>query len=115
MTRPLATSAIRVFVKSMHMLAAGWLLSIGWLWLAQLQQHVRREGVAPSDYGLPTVAGGVAPAALVALAAIVLERWTGQAPTRDLRRREWQHAFWWSIAPNILLLISVYVMIQEGR
>ena len=41
------TSAVRVFGKSMHTLAAGWILSVAWLWIAEIQQHLLREGVAP--------------------------------------------------------------------
>ena len=110
-----STSGVRVFGKSMHVLAAGWMVSIVWLWMAELQQIVHRDGVAPSGYAVETLAAGILPAAIVALGGVAVERWAGSAPSRALRRREWRHAFWWSIVPNLLLLVAVHVMIQEAR
>ena len=46
---------------------------------------------------------------------VIINRWTGPAPDGALQRREWWHAFWWSAVPNLLLLITVWVMIQEAR
>ena len=36
---PSKPSAVRVLGKSMYVLAVGWFISIGWLWVATLQQH----------------------------------------------------------------------------
>lgn len=112
---PNAPSGVRVLGKSMHVLAAGWLISIGWLWLATLQQHISRQGSAPDRYAIETLAGGVFPAAIMWLVGIVIERWTGRAPHKWLQRREWVQAFWWSLVPNALLLFTVWVMLQEAR
>ena len=39
----------------------------------------------------------------------------GPAPYRALERREWWHAFWWTLMPNLLLAVTVWVMLQEGQ
>src|SRR5690242_4030281 len=64
---PHAPSAIRVLAKSLHLLAAGWIGSIAWLWLATLQQHLMRHGIAPDNYAMPTVVSGMIPAVAMAL------------------------------------------------
>jgi hypothetical protein len=110
-----APSAVRVLAKSMHVFAAGWILAVGWLWTATVQQHFLRHGVAPDSYGLGIVAGALIPAAVLALIGYAIDRWAGRAPTRHVHRREWHHAFWWTLMPNALLLVTIWVMIQEGR
>ncbi len=114
MLRP-STSAVRVFGKSMHMFAAGWILSIAWFWVAQLQQHMLRHGVWPPNYAMTTVAEGLLTSAIIALVGIAVDAWAGRAPSTELARREWLHAFWWAFAPNALLLFTVWVMIREGQ
>jgi hypothetical protein len=37
------------------------------------------------------------------------------APGVAAPTREWHHAFWWTLVPNILLLGTVYLMILEGQ
>jgi hypothetical protein len=111
----LRTSGVRVFGKSMHTLSAGWMVSVGWLWTEEIRQHVLRIGATPADYGAATAISGAVPAALMALAGMAVSRWTGPAPSPRLERREWWHAFWWSLAPNLQLLVTVWVMIQEAR
>jgi len=108
-------SSVRVFGKSMHMFAAGWIVSIGWFWFAQMQQHMLRHGAWPPNYGMSTVAEGLLPSAVIALFGIGVDVLAGRAPTTSLNRREWLHAFWWALAPNALLLLTVWIMIQEGR
>src|SRR5262245_13177318 len=110
-----APSGVRIFGKSMHMFAVGWLLSISWFWIAQVQQHVLRHGVWPPNYGMTTVAEAVLPSAAIVLLGLVIDVWAGRAPTPSITRREWLHAFWWAFAPNALLLFTVWVMIQEGQ
>jgi hypothetical protein len=108
-------SAVRVFGKSMHTFAAGWIVSVVWLWVAEIQQHILRQGVAPPAYGLNTLFSGLIPAVLIALVGRMINRWAGPAPTDAAQRREWWHAFWWSVVPTGLLLGTVWVMIQEAR
>jgi len=55
---PNAPSAVRVFGKSMYLLAAGWIASVGWMWLFTVRQHVVRRGVAPADVGVEAVGRG---------------------------------------------------------
>ena len=112
LTRP---SAVRVLGKSMYVLAIGWLASIGWLWVATLQQNLLRRGAFPPLYALDTLAGGVMPALLMAAIGWLFAKLTGRAPSNRLERREWGHAFWWSLVPNALLLFTVWVMLQEGQ
>jgi hypothetical protein len=112
---PNAPSAVRVLGKSMYMLAAGWVASVAWLWIAGIQQHLLRHGTAPEGYSLSTALNGLIPAALIAVAGIAIDRWAGHAPNKWLQRREWIHGFWWAFVPNALLLFTVWVMIQEAR
>ena len=112
---PHAPSAVRVLVKSMYVLAAGWLVSIAWLWIATVQQHILRHGVAPDYYALGTLTGGLVPALVLASLGVTMERWTGRAPNKWLQRREWVHAVWWCLVPNALLLFTVWVMLQDAR
>jgi len=108
-------SAVRVFGKSMHMLASGWAVSVVWLWIAQVQQHILRQGFAPDYYAARTLIEGLIPAVLIAIVGVAINRWTGRAPNKFLQREEWWHAFVWCIVPNALLLFTVYVMIDEAR
>ena len=112
---PTAPSSVRVLGKSMHMLAAGWAAAIGWLWFETLQQHALRHSAPPPDYALATLTGGVMPALVMAIVGWAIARYAGRAPYAKLERREWWHAFWWSVFPNVLLFATVWVMLQEAR
>lgn len=109
------TSHIRVLGKSMYVLSAGWIGSVAWLWIAEVQQHMRRHGEAPPSYGMATLSGAVIPAVAMFVSGLVISRWAGSAPERSLERREWWHAFWWCVVPNLQLIGTAWVMIQEGR
>jgi hypothetical protein len=115
MIDPHSPSAVRVLAKSMHAFAVGWIVSVGWLWIATVQQHLLRRGVAPDAYALNVVLGALIPAALLACVGYAIDRWAGRAPSRRVHRREWHHAFWWTLMPNALLLVTIWVMIQEGQ
>jgi hypothetical protein len=99
----------------MHTLAAGWMIAVTWLWIAEAQQQLSRHGVPPPYYGARTLMSGILPASLLAVTGILFGHWAGLAPTKRVGRREWWHAFWWSFVPNVLLLGTVWVMIQEAR
>ena len=99
----------------MHFLAAGWFLSIGWLWVAGIQQHIRRRGGWPPDYGAPILIEGLISTVVMEILAILFVRWAGGAPDRALERREWIHAFWWSVFPNFMLFVTVYVLLEALR
>ena len=105
------TSHLRIFAKSLHVLAAGWVLAVAWLWLAGLRQHVRRHDVLPEDLGMATLITGTVSAVLLEVLAILFVRWTGSATTPTVQRREWHHAFWWAAFPNLMLLYTVYILI----
>lgn len=104
-------SHLRIFGKSMHLLAAGWMLAVVWLWMAGLRQHVRRHDELPADYGVNTIITGAISAVVLELLALLFVRWTGSAATQAVQRREWHHAFWWAAFPNVLLLYTVYILI----
>ena len=99
----------------MHTLSAGWLVSVAWLWIAEVQQHLLRMGIAPPYYGAATIVSGLVPAVLLAWSGVAIGRWAGPPAVSGFDRREWWHAFWWSLVPNLLLLVTVWVMIQEAR
>lgn len=105
------TSAVRVFSKSLHWLAAGWLMSVLWIWAAGVRQHVLRQGVVPDDYAMPLLLTGILSAAALEFLAVIMVGWTGKAPHRRLQRQEWLYAFWWSIGPNAMLLGTAYLMV----
>lgn len=99
----------------MFVFAAGWVASVGWLWVAGFQQHVLRRGVAPPDYGMRIIVLAIVPAVLLGLGGVGMARWTGSAPERTLERREWWAAFWWALVPNWLLFTTIWVMINDAR
>jgi hypothetical protein len=99
----------------MHTFAIGWIASVAWLWIAEIQQHVLREGVAPPSYALSTLILGLIPAATMAMVGKAINRWAGPAPDLKMERREWWHAIWWSVVPTALMLATVWIMIQEAR
>lgn len=107
-------SSVRVFAKSLHVLAAGWIVAVGWLWLAGVRQSLARHGAWPDEDALSILAAGGLPA--LALAATA--RWLGRAyrPAANARedRREWHHAFWWSVVPIVMLLLAAWLMIQAA-
>jgi hypothetical protein len=112
---PPAPSRLRVLAKSFYWFGAGWAVAVGWLWIAEVQQHIQRRGTPPPAYGMNTAISGVAPALLIALVGFYVAKWTGCAPDNALERQEWSQAFWWSFVPNALLLATVWIMIQEAR
>jgi hypothetical protein len=113
MTRP-RPSAIRVLHKSLHLLSAGWFASVWWLWLAQIEQSLRRVGAVPDDYAAATLIVGTIPVILVEICAVLLGKWMVTAPGVAAPAREWHHAFWWTLVPNLMLLGTAYLMILEG-
>ena len=108
-------SSIRVLAKSTHLLAAGWLASVVWLWTAQIQQHISRFGVAPDGYAYDTLIEGLFPAMLVELLAIGMDSLIARVGGQGEPRREWWHAFWWTVVPIVLLFGTVYLMIRESQ
>lgn len=104
-------SQVRIFAKSLHVLAAGWTVAVAWLWMAGLRQHVRRHDVLPPDYGMAVLITGTVGAIAIELLALLFVRWAGSATNGIIQRREWVHAFWWAAFPNLLLLYTVYILI----
>jgi hypothetical protein len=104
-------SAVRVFAKSLYVLAAGWLLSVTWLWVAEVRQHIYRFGTRPDGLAWTTIVLGAIPAILIAVLASWFARITPGAATLAEERREWNQAFWWSLFPTLLMLATAYVMI----
>jgi hypothetical protein len=104
-----------VLAKSLHLMAVGWMASVIWLWDAQIAQNVRRFAVAPDGYGVRTLAEGAVPAILIEAMAIGMAVLIARVPGTGDARREWWHAFWWTVVPNVLVIGTAYLMILEGR
>jgi hypothetical protein len=107
-------SSLRVFAKSLHLLALGWLTGVVWLWIAQIQLSVQRYGIAPEGYGVRTLIEGLLPALLVELMGIGTDALIARAPESGDSRREWRHALLWTLFPNLFLLGMVYLIIASG-
>jgi hypothetical protein len=107
-------SAVRVFGKSLYMVAGGWATSIIWLWLVGLRQHVVRFGTTPDDFALSLLMAGAIPALALAVLAHSFGKLTGGAPTAMQEKHEWRHAFWWALFPNLFLLATAYTVIFGG-
>ena len=52
---------------------------------------------------------------MIEVMAIALAIWISMVPGSADSRREWLHAFWWTIVPNLLLLGTAYLMILEAN
>jgi hypothetical protein len=107
-------SGVRVFGKSLSMLAGGWAVSILWLWLVGLRQHVSRFGTTPDDFAVSLLIAGAIPALALALLARRVGKLTGGAATAAQEKHEWRHAFWWALFPNLFLLATAYTLIVGG-
>ena len=107
-------SAVRVFGKSLYMLAGGWAASILWLWLVGLRQHVDRFGTTPDDFAVSLLIAGAVPMLALALLARTFGKLTGVAATAVQEKHEWRHAFWWALFPNVFLLSTAYLLIFGG-
>jgi len=107
-------SSVRVFAKSLHWLAAGWAVSVVWLWIAQIRQGWMLDPSLATDYHTSTLIEGLAPALLVEAMAFFGVAWSGAAPDASLERREWVHAFVWSLLPNVLILYTVHLIVIGG-
>lgn len=107
-------SRVRVFGKSLYVLAGGWLVSVVWLWIAGVRQYIYRFDTRPDDLAWPTLVIGIIPAVLLAMIALWVTRLTGGAATARQETREWQHAFWWSLTPILFVLATVYVMVAAA-
>jgi len=105
------TSAVRVFGKSLHWLAAGWVIGVAWLCISQIQRGWLMDPSAPTNFHVDTIVEGIIPALVVEVSAFFMAALTGSAPSRAIERREWLHAFWWSLFPNVMVLYTVYLMV----
>jgi hypothetical protein len=107
-------SGVRVFGKSLYMLAGGWAASIVWLWLVGLRQHVVRFGTPPDDFALSLLIAAAIPALALALLAHSFAKLTGGAANAVQEKHEWRHAFLWALFPNLFLLATAYTLIFGG-
>ena len=102
-----------MLAKSLHLLAACWLVCVCWLWVAQIRLQFRRFDTPPEGYAVSTLIEGAAPLAAIEIMAIALAAAIGTVPGSADSGREWLHAFWWTVVPNFLLLGTTYLMILE--
>jgi hypothetical protein len=107
-------SSVRVFGKSLHMLAAGWAAAVACLWIAGLRELLMKNGALPPDLGVSLVSLGLMSGVVLEIVALFVVRLTGTAPLRVLQREEWRHAFWWSFVPNSFLLATVCLMLASA-
>ena len=107
-------SAVRVFAKSLHLLAATWIISVAVLWGAQLRQDERLNPAGLRDPHVATILEGVLPALVLEASALGVAGLARQPKGTFDERREWIHAFWWSILPMVLLFETVYLTIWPG-
>jgi hypothetical protein len=103
------TSSLRTFGKSLHWLAAGWLVGVVWLCYAQMRRGLLFDPVV--NYHLDTLIEGAAPALIIETFAFFSLALMGAAPTRTIGKREWVYAFVWSLFPNLMILYTVYMMV----
>ena len=108
-------SGLRVLAKSLHLLALGWLATVAWLWVAQVQLNLARFNTPPEGYGARTLIEGVIPALLVEMMAFWMTSLIARVKGSSEPRREWLHALWWTVIPNLLLLGTAYLMILASR
>jgi hypothetical protein len=104
-------SGLRVLAKSLHLLALGWMASVVWLWLAEIQQSVQRQGAAPEAYASTTLIQGALPALLIEMMALGMTSLIAASPLPRDSRREWLHALWWTLLPNLFVLGTAYLMV----
>ena len=114
MTDTSRPSAVRVFGKSLYMLAGGWVTSVLWLWLVGLRQYVDRFGTTPDDFSVSLVLAGVIPMLALALLARTFGKLPGVAAKAVQEKHEWWHAFWWALFPNLFLLATACLLIFGG-
>ena len=81
-------SGLRVLAKSLHLLALGWLATVAWLWIAQIQLNIERFSMPPEGYAVRTLVEGVIPALLVEMMAF----WMASAHRPRARGRATTHA-----------------------
>ena len=104
-----------MFAKSFHLLAVCWLVCVCWLWVAQIRLQFRRFDRPPEGYAVATLVEGAVPTVAIEGTAIALAILISMVPGAADSRREWLHAFWWTIVPNLLLLGTAYLMILEAN
>ena len=97
-------SFVRVFAKSLHLLALGWVFCVACLWITL------KENVGWNAIDARTVVFALAPLLFVE----ALAWWTNAWPARRVRREgEWTHAFLWSVVPFALLFGSFFLILNS--
>jgi hypothetical protein len=103
-------SAVRVFGKSLRLIAVGWVLCIVGLVAEQIRLAHRRE--IDANVGLDMFLMLVVPALLLEWGYAVVAKFSGSAPDPAHSRREWIHACWWALFPVVLLIFTLYLMVS---
>ena len=96
-------SFVRVFAKSLHLLAIGWVLSVAYMWVSL------RETGGSSAIDVRTVVFAAAPLFFVE----ALAWWTNAWPVRAPRNGEWGQAFLWSIVPFLMLFGTCFLILNS--
>jgi hypothetical protein len=102
-------SSVRVFGKSLRLMAIGWVVSIVGLVTEQIRLAQRRE--VDANIGFEMFFMLVVPALLLEWGYALVVKFSGHAADPLHNRREWIHAFWWALFPVGLLMFTVYLMV----
>lgn len=103
-------SAVRVFGKSLRLIAIGWIVCIVGLVAEQLRLAQRREVTA--DVGIEMFLMLVVPALLLEWGSAAVAKFGGSTSDPLHSRREWIHACWWALFPVALLFFTLYIMVS---
>jgi hypothetical protein len=111
---PSKPSGVRVFGRSMYMVAAGWTVAVGWLWLGSVQPHGWLFGAAAPVQGIVAAIVRLLPALVLVAAGWTVGHFSGRAKYRELNWREWRHACGWALVPNGMVLATVWMILNSA-
>lgn len=103
-------SAVRVFGKSLRLIAVGWMVCIVGLVAEQIRLAQRRD--VDANVGVDMFLMLVVPALVLEWGYAIVAKFGGAAPDPLHNRREWIHACWWALFPVVLLLFTLYLMVS---
>ena len=105
-------SSIRVFGKSLRLIAVGWILCIAALVAEQLRVAYRRD--VSADVGFEMFLMLVIPALVLEWGSAAIAKLGGASPDPLHHRREWIHAMWWALFPIVMLFFTLYIMVSPS-
>jgi hypothetical protein len=92
---------VRVFAKSLHLIAAAWIATLAFLWIAI--EHNQADG-------LGMLVRTAIPALAIETLALSVDHWTKAVGNfARSHQHEWEHALAWAIVPIILLIGTAFL------